>query len=299
MRPLLCARTPQLQTAGDYNEHGAGADFRLLSPSSLVRDDQHACARGDAVDQPQRCLRATGKQPPSTAQYERSNHQQILVDQIGGHQRADQDAATHDHEIRGRALLELGHGGRNVAMQQSRVRPVEPRCRVARGDVLVNAIERVLERAAPAVPGGQELLVGAPPKQPHAIPPIRSPILATVASSPYGIPQPPSANPSRVSSSGRPGPCITPSSVTQFITITFPISSPLLLPSHLLFFSHLISCSSPISSPVLQSRRATHVRDRWIRKTPGLFRLLTTYTNVIGRNRDRHQSLRHVLHAQR
>src|SRR5438445_10689717 len=72
----------------------------------------------------------------------------------------------------------------------------------------------------------------------HArFPPIRSPILATVASSPYGIPQPPSANPSRVSSSGRPGPCITPSSVTQFITITFPISSPVLLPSHLLFFS--------------------------------------------------------------
>src|SRR5438445_5746660 len=117
----------------------------------------------------------------------------------------------------------------------------------------------------------------------HArFPPIRSPILATVASSPYGIPQPPSANPSRVSSSGRPGPCITPSSVTQFND----------------YLSHLISSSSPISSPVLQSRRA-HVRDRWIRKTPGLFRLLTPYTNVIGRNRHRHQSLRHVLHAQR
>jgi hypothetical protein len=29
-----------------------------------------------------------------------------------------------------------------------------------------------------------------------------------------------------VSSSGRPGPCMTPSSVTQFITITFPISCP-------------------------------------------------------------------------
>src|SRR5207244_3503504 len=70
-----------------------------------------------------------------------------------------------------------------------------------------------------------------------------------------------------------------------------PNSSRLPFPSHLR--------SSPISSPVLQSRRATQVRDRWIRKTPGLFRLLTPYTNVIGRNRHRHQSLRHVLHAQR
>src|SRR5438445_2421753 len=109
----------------------------------------------------------------------------------------------------------------------------------------------------------------------HArFPPIRSPILATVASSPYGIPQPPSANPSRVSSSGRPGPCITPSSVTQFITITFPISSPLLLPSHLLFFSHLISCSSvsarhprarPVDSQdprVIPASHPLHERDR-------------------------------------
>src|SRR5438445_12440548 len=109
----------------------------------------------------------------------------------------------------------------------------------------------------------------------HArFPPIRSPILATVASSPYGIPQPPSANPSRVSSSGRPGPCITPSSVTQFITITFPISSPLLLLSHLLFFSHLISCSSvsarhprarPVDSQdprVIPASHPLHERDR-------------------------------------
>src|SRR5438093_7016607 len=56
---------------------------------------------------------------------------------------------------------------------------------------------------------------------------MRWPILAMLASSPYSIPQPPRTNPSRVSSSGRPGPCITPSSVTQFITITFPISSPM------------------------------------------------------------------------
>src|SRR6266566_7279944 len=57
---------------------------------------------------------------------------------------------------------------------------------------------------------------------------MRSPILATIASSLYGTAQPPRSNPSRVSSSGRPGPCITPSSVTPFITIIFPILSPVL-----------------------------------------------------------------------
>src|SRR5579884_407579 len=44
-----------------------------------------------------------------------------------------------------------------------------------------------------------------------------------MARSLYGTAQPPWANPSRVSSSGRPGPCITPSSVTQFITTTLPM----------------------------------------------------------------------------
>src|SRR5439155_4550199 len=50
------------------------------------------------------------------------------------------------------------------------VRPVEPGRGVARGDVLVSVVERVLEGAAPGVPGGQKLLVGAPPEQPRAIP---------------------------------------------------------------------------------------------------------------------------------
>src|SRR5215211_1284616 len=44
-----------------------------------------------------------------------------------------------------------------------------------------------------------------------------------MASSPRGNAQPPCANPSRVSSSGWPGPCITPSSVTWLITTTLPI----------------------------------------------------------------------------
>ena len=71
----------------------------------------YAHARGAAVNQPQRCLRDTSKQPPSGAQHQRSNHQQILVDQIGSHQRADQHAATHDHEVRARALLEVRRRG--------------------------------------------------------------------------------------------------------------------------------------------------------------------------------------------
>src|ERR1700680_4559544 len=98
------------------------------------------------------------------------DHQQVLVDQIGGHERTDQHAATHDHEVRARALLEVRHGGWNVAVQQGRVRPVEPRRRVARGDVLASVVERVLEWAARGVPGPQQIFVGAPPKQKCAIP---------------------------------------------------------------------------------------------------------------------------------
>src|SRR5207247_8878985 len=118
----------------------------------------------------QRLLRVASKYTSSRAKHNKSNHQQNIANQISGHQRADHHAATHDHEILARALLEVRHVGRNVAVQQSRVRPVELCRRVARGDALVSAIERILKRAAPRVPGGQELLVGAPPEQPRAIP---------------------------------------------------------------------------------------------------------------------------------
>ena len=40
-----------------------------LLPSTLVRGDQHARARGAAVNEPKRCLRAAGKQPPSGAEH--------------------------------------------------------------------------------------------------------------------------------------------------------------------------------------------------------------------------------------
>src|SRR6266571_3024273 len=61
------------------------------------------------------------------------DHQQVLVDQIGGHQRGDQNTAAHDHEVR------------------------------------ASVVERVLERAALGVPGRQQILVGAPPEQKRAI----------------------------------------------------------------------------------------------------------------------------------
>jgi hypothetical protein len=139
-------------------------------PSRLVRGDQHTRVRGAAVDQPQRCLRAAGKQAPSGAEHQRSDHQQVLVDQVRGHQRADQHAAPHHHQLGARAPLELRHRGRNLAGQQRRVRPRQPGRGVARGDVLASVVERVLERAPLGVPGGQQVLVGAPAEQKRPIP---------------------------------------------------------------------------------------------------------------------------------
>src|SRR5438105_8744985 len=145
-------------------------------------------------------------------------------------------------------------------MQQSRVRPVEPRCRVARGDVLVNAIERDLERAAPGVPGSQEPFVGAPPEQPRAIP--AHPLAHLGDGRLVAVRDPPAAE-------RKPIPRVL---VRAAWSLHHAVKRH---PIHHDYLSHLIFCSSPISSPVLQSRRATQVRDRWIRKTSGLFRLLT------------------------
>src|ERR1700709_2741940 len=50
--------------------------------------------------------------------------------------------------------------------------------------------------------------------------PIRSPIASTIAGSFLCAAQPPSPKPPRVSSSGRPGPCMTPSRVTWLTTAT-------------------------------------------------------------------------------
>src|SRR5207248_10993149 len=73
------------------------------------------------------------------------------------------------HALRARALLEVGPAGRNVAVQQSRVRPVEARGRVARDHVLACVVERFLKRASPGLPDSQKLFVGPPPEEPRAI----------------------------------------------------------------------------------------------------------------------------------
>ena len=58
------------------------------------------------------------------------------------------------------------------------------------------------------------MLVGAPPEQQRAVLAHPLPILAPVTWSPYVGRPAPVLEPTRVSSSGRPGPWITPSSVT-------------------------------------------------------------------------------------
>ena len=50
--------------------------------------------------------------------------------------------------------------------------------------------------------------------------PMRVPSAVITTSSTFGDAQPPCVKPSRVSSSGRPGDCMTPSSVTWLITTT-------------------------------------------------------------------------------
>jgi hypothetical protein len=93
------------------------------------------------------------------------DHQQVLVDELVWQQGADQLAAAHDHEVAGHTLLERGDGTGNVAVQESRVGPVESRGGASRGNVLLGAVERVLVWAALGVPGAQHLLVTAPAKQ--------------------------------------------------------------------------------------------------------------------------------------
>lgn len=53
--------------------------------------------------------------------------QQEFVDQAVGQKRADQLATADDREVTGRALLQLGHGGEDVTVQESRVGPIESR----------------------------------------------------------------------------------------------------------------------------------------------------------------------------
>ena len=51
------------------------------------------------------------------------DHQQVLVDQRVGQQRADQGAAAHDDEVAARPRLQLDDGVGDVAVKEGRVRP--------------------------------------------------------------------------------------------------------------------------------------------------------------------------------
>ena len=133
--------------------------------------------------------------------------------------------AAHDHKVGPRCLLELANRGGAVAAQGRRVRPSESRFGAVRCVIFRGVVERVLEGAALAVPRSEQIFVRASTEEERPILPIRLPISATLSSSLPGIAQPPCANPSRVSSSGRPGLCITPSSVMHFRALLRPGAS--------------------------------------------------------------------------
>lgn len=96
--------------SGRFEVRGIGS----LSPP--VDRDHRAGASGGAVAQAQRGVRAVGEQSPPGAQDHRGDHQQVRIDEISSHERPDQDTAAHDHEIDVGVPLQVGDGGRNVAV---------------------------------------------------------------------------------------------------------------------------------------------------------------------------------------
>ena len=59
---------------------------------------------------------ALRKQAAAGAEHEGVDHQQVLIDQVSGHQRGDQFPAAHDHKVAAGCLLERGHRGRDIAV---------------------------------------------------------------------------------------------------------------------------------------------------------------------------------------
>jgi hypothetical protein len=88
------------------------------------------------------------EQAPAAAEHEWVDHQQVFVDQTVGHQRADQLAAAHDHEV---AAVELG--------QSSFV------SELLEATYLGALLSASLNGPPLGVPGGQHLLVAAPAQQ--------------------------------------------------------------------------------------------------------------------------------------
>ena len=78
------------------------------------RSTSRRCRRGVSS-----CRAAVREQPVPRPEHERMDHQQVLVDQAGRHQRSDQVAAAEDRQRSVGLLLEVGH--RAAASPSSRI----------------------------------------------------------------------------------------------------------------------------------------------------------------------------------
>jgi hypothetical protein len=114
----------------------AGEARSRLVPRRLVGGDHHAGGRCDAVGKPQRHVHALWEQPSSGAEHQRVDHQHVLVDQVGSHQRADQHATAHDRQNAAGLRLERADCVSDVAAQQRRVEPRQRFGESGRRDVL-------------------------------------------------------------------------------------------------------------------------------------------------------------------
>jgi len=159
---------------------------------------------------------AFGERSATGSEHDGVDHQEILVDQVGDHERPDQLATSHDCEIAGRTALELRDRFGGVAVEQDRVRPRQRPGERARGDVFGGRVDPVRVGVIGLTwPVCVEVLVGlAAQQQRLASLAVPSAIFAAITSSLPATAHPPCSNPPSVSSHGRPGACITPSSVT-------------------------------------------------------------------------------------
>ena len=62
----------------------------VLIPVQLIGGHQDALGRDNGVGEPQGRAAAIRKQAAACAEHEGVDHQQLLIDQVGGHQRSDQ-----------------------------------------------------------------------------------------------------------------------------------------------------------------------------------------------------------------
>jgi len=154
-------------SGGLMARHDQEATRSCFVPRWLVGRNDHAGRRRDTVGKAQLHIYTFREQPPSSAEHHRVDHQQVLVDQVSGHQRADQlTAAHHRHDPIGLSLESANRFG-NVATQQRRVGPREWFGERSRNDILGRVVERGSEGTIGlAIPVRQQVLVRPSPKQP-------------------------------------------------------------------------------------------------------------------------------------